>query len=269
MSNDTNHVTELQSEQDLRRRALEQRERAEVQLAGCLAASDGWADKGDAPAPTDGDYGWSPAFQAALDNRRRLEVIEEAIKEAEAEATFDNPHETGVRAMAATIRGRLISAGLGGFVGGSAKVATIGIVLLLALVGCATEEPATGTQESSLEYTDGGLLIVDDEESRDEVFALATGCPTPAEWWDSREQGPLTVYSHEVENENGDGYHLREKNCVTKYNRMLTQYIPEVCTACCWTERHCELSPGFPPFPFCWDEIKCGPPTCYADFGPP
>jgi len=45
-------------------------ERLEVQLAGCLAAAEGWGEDCE-----NGSYGWSPAFEAVLKLRKRYEEL--------------------------------------------------------------------------------------------------------------------------------------------------------------------------------------------------
>ena len=49
----------------------EEVERLRVQLAGCLTAAEGHVSS---PAK-EGDYGWSPAYQAVLELRREYEKL--------------------------------------------------------------------------------------------------------------------------------------------------------------------------------------------------
>lgn len=57
--------------------------RLTVQLAGCLTAAEG-ATSGDVVAH-EGDYGWSVAYQATLDTRRRLDAALARAEKAEKE----------------------------------------------------------------------------------------------------------------------------------------------------------------------------------------
>ncbi len=66
-------MKKVEKERDEAREALEQ---ARVHLAGCLTAAEGHIKE---PAK-EGDYGWSPAYQATLELRRKYEEVVRAIK---------------------------------------------------------------------------------------------------------------------------------------------------------------------------------------------
>lgn len=58
------------------RREADEAERLRVQLAGCLTAAEGWTGE-----CKQGDYGWSPAFEAVRKIRREADEVREVLRE--------------------------------------------------------------------------------------------------------------------------------------------------------------------------------------------
>lgn len=88
---------------------IARREKAEVQLAGCGVAADGWA-KGDNDC-SQGDYGWSPAFESTKAIRAQFDALLEAAlcqghkgKPHDTMGHYDGPRECGICAVVVRIR---------------------------------------------------------------------------------------------------------------------------------------------------------------------
>ncbi|MFH1184531.1 MAG: hypothetical protein V1755_05770 [Chloroflexota bacterium] len=67
---------------DMWRGAIEQRDRLRIQLAGCLAAAEGWSESDPA---IKGQYGWSVAYQKVLDLRMAYDATVARLAEVERE----------------------------------------------------------------------------------------------------------------------------------------------------------------------------------------
>ena len=61
-------------------------EQLRVQLAGCLAVAEGWADKGE--AVHQGVYGWSPAFEATRTLHAQRDALLAVARAAEQDRSY-------------------------------------------------------------------------------------------------------------------------------------------------------------------------------------
>ena len=67
------YMDSVQRETFALRVLLAEVEQLRVQLAGCLVAAEGWADKGE--AVKQGDYGWSLAFEKTRTLRKERDAL--------------------------------------------------------------------------------------------------------------------------------------------------------------------------------------------------